>query len=78
MISMDIKQAIANGSDDKIVYVRPVATADLPDDVQSQIGSVETVYSVHNTSGDQLALVKDRHLAFALARQHDFAPVSVH
>lgn len=61
-----------------IVYVRPVAVADLPAEVRDQIGDMKTVYSVHDTEGQQLALVKDRPLAFMLARQHDLTPVSVH
>ncbi len=75
---MNTKYQFAPDADEKIVYVRPVATSDLPDEVQSQIGSVKTVYSVHNTAGEQLALVKDRKLAFVLARQNDLAPVNVH
>ena len=61
-----------------IVYVRPVATDGLPDEIKSQIGELDTVYSVHNSAGEQLALVKDRSLAFALARQNDLSPVNVH
>ena len=62
----------------RIVYVRPVQVADLPQDVQDQIGGAEVVYSVHAPDGKQLALVADRQMAFHLARAHDFAPVSVH
>lgn len=61
-----------------VVYVRPVAVADLPDDVQSEIGNMETIYAVHRADGERLALVKDRKLAFMLARQNDLAPVTVH
>lgn len=63
---------------DRIVYVRPVAVADLPDDVRDQMGALEVIYSVHGADGRQLALVADRTLAFHLAREHDFAPMSVH
>ncbi|WP_299791099.1 DUF1150 family protein [uncultured Marivita sp.] len=61
-----------------LVYVRPVAVADLPEDVQDEIGDQETIYAVHRADGERLALVKDRKLAFMLARQNDFAPVTVH
>ncbi|MGX9357051.1 DUF1150 family protein [Roseobacteraceae bacterium S113] len=61
-----------------IVYVKPVATADLPAEVREQAGDVETLYAVHNEMGEQLALVADRTMAFALARQNDMAPVTVH
>lgn len=67
------------GSDEsKIVYVRPVAMADLPQDVRDQATGIETLYAVHRADGERLALVADRNLAFVLARQHDFAPVTVH
>ena len=63
---------------DRIVYVRPVAVEDLPDDVRAQMDGLATIYSVHGADGRQLALVADRKLAFHLAREHDFTPVSVH
>lgn len=62
----------------RIVYVRPVQVADLPDEVREQIEGTEVVYSVHGADGQQLALVADKKLAFHLARAHDFAPMSVH
>ena len=63
---------------DRLVYVRPVLVSDLPDEVQAQAAGAATVYAVHNAEGDRLALVKDRQMAFVLARQNDFAPVNVH
>ncbi|MGL4235670.1 DUF1150 family protein [Tabrizicola sp.] len=63
---------------DRIVYVREIAVDDLPDDVREQMGEVDVVYSVHGVDGRRLALVADRKLAFHLAREHDFTPVSVH
>ncbi|EPX76334.1 DUF1150 family protein [Salipiger mucosus] len=64
--------------DAKIVYVRPVAARDLPEEVQEQLDGLETLYAVHRADGERLALVKDRALAFVLARQNDLAPVTVH
>ncbi|MCR9108182.1 DUF1150 family protein [Marivita sp. XM-24bin2] len=61
-----------------LVYVRPVAVADLPDEVRNEVGDTDTIYAVHRADGERLALVKDRKLAFMLARQNDFAPVTVH
>ena len=61
-----------------IVYVRPVAVKDLPDEVQAQAGGIENLYAVHAESGERLALVRNRELAFMLARQNDMAPVHVH
>lgn len=62
----------------RLVYVRPVDVADLPQDVQDQAQGVEQLYAVHDASGERLALVANRELAFVLARQNDFAPVPVH
>ncbi len=61
-----------------IVYVRPVAVKDLPQEVREQVSGLKTLYAVHNAEGERLALVKDRSLAFVLARQNDLAPVTVH
>lgn len=63
---------------ERIVYVRPVAVASLPEEVQAQLPGLETLYAVHNEEGERLALVRDRKLAFLLARQNDMAPVNVH
>ncbi len=63
---------------DQIVYIRPVAVADLPKEVRDQAMGVTELYAVHSAEGERLALVKDRKLAFILARQNDLAPVSVH
>ncbi len=63
---------------DRVVYVKPVAVADLPADIRAQAGDLEELFAVHNAEGEQLALVADRDLAFHLARQHDMSPVTVH
>ena len=63
---------------DRIVYVREVHVVDLPEEVREQLGEAEVIWSVHGADGRQLALVADRKLAFHLAREHDFTPVSVH
>lgn len=63
---------------ERIVYVRPVPVTSLPEPLRAQISGADTIYSVHTPDGTRLALVADRKLAFALARQHDFAPVNVH
>jgi hypothetical protein len=70
-------QGLPQGAD-RIVYVREVAVADLPEDVREQVGGMDVIWSVHGADGRQLALVADRRLAFHLAREHDFTPVSVH
>ena len=62
----------------RIVYVRPVAVASLPEEVREQAMGLETLYAVHDSDGERIALVRDRNLAFILARQNDMAPVNVH
>ena len=64
--------------DERIVYVRPVSTAILPDDVREKLGNIDEVYAVHSAAGERLALVTERDMAFVLARQNDLSPVAVH
>lgn len=64
--------------DDRIVYVRAVEVADLPSELREQAEGLTQIFSVHRGNGERLALVADKRLAFALAREHDYAPVSVH
>ncbi len=63
---------------EKIVYVRSVAVADLPAEIQAQAAGLDTLWAVHSDTGERLALVRDRRMAFALARQNDLAPVHAH
>jgi hypothetical protein len=63
---------------DRTVYVKMIAVSDLPAEVQQQAGELEQLYAVHDSAGQQLALVGNRKLAFHLAREHDYAPVMVH
>ena len=62
----------------QIVYVRQVKTADLPVEIQAQSQGRDTLYAIHAASGEVLALVPDRRMAFTVARQNEMAPVSVH
>lgn len=64
--------------EERLVYVRPVDVSELPRKMRDQAGDKGHIYAVHSSDGERLALVKDRKLAFALARQNDFAPVNVH
>jgi hypothetical protein len=63
--------------DHRIVYVREVKTADLPEEVRAQT-SLDHLYAIHAPNGAVLALVPDRAHAFVVARQNEFSPVSVH
>ena len=62
---------------ERIVYIRAVQVDELPADARKQIGDAP-VYAIHDQSGARLALVADRALAFAVARQNEMTPVSVH
>lgn len=75
---MDIEQNIPGAAAESIVYVRAVRVMDLPAELRPQAGGAETIYAVHAADGERLALVRDRLLAHALARQNDMAPVSAH
>ena len=74
---MDTKFNFAEVSD-RVVYVKPVDVADLPEDVREAAGDREQLFAVHDSDGQQLALVADRQMAFVLARQNDMRPVAVH
>ena len=75
---MNIKAFKDTDKQDRIVYVRPVIAEDLPSELRDQIEDGETLYAVHKSDGERLALVKDRKMAFMLARQNDLSPVTVH
>lgn len=62
----------------KIAYIRQIDLAELPEEVRSRLPGDAKVWGVHDADGQVLALAQDRRLAFALARQNDFAPVSAH
>lgn len=69
----------------KLVYIRTVSARDVLDDLIDEDGEItfdvedgDTLYSVHSSTGERLALVGDRELAFAAARQYEMNPVSVH
>ena len=63
---------------DRIVYVKPVKVAELPAEVRAQAEALYEIYAVHNSEGEQLALVANRSMAFALARENDMLPVTLH
>lgn len=75
---MDVTFENLQKPDARIVYVRSVKVAELPEEVRAEVGARDTLYAVHGANGERLALVAERGMAFALARQNDFAPVAVH
>jgi hypothetical protein len=75
---MDTKYNFGPEEGERIVYVREVAVAELPEEIRAQVMGLDTLYALHDAEGERLALVKDRKLAFILARQNHMAPVSAH
>lgn len=75
---MNTQYEFGNDADRTIVYVRSVNVGDLPHDIRQKMDGIETLYAVHSADGERLALVKDREMAFVLARQNDMEPVAVH
>lgn len=75
---MDTPFKFKENDKERIVYIRPVDISELPEEMRDQAKGRDHVYAVHSSDGSCLALVKDRKLAFALARQNDLAPVNVH
>ena len=71
-------ESTEESGEQKIVYIREVAVVDLPEDVQEQAAGLETLFAIGGEDGEQLALVRDRELAFVVARQNDMQPHSVH
>lgn len=70
--------SLPEAAEKRIVYVREVKTADLPDEVRARTGDLDHLYAIHDVGGDVLALVADRRQAFLVARQNEMSPVSVH
>lgn len=62
----------------RMVYVKPISVDALPRDVQDQAEGLKELFAVHDSEGQQLALVADRKLALALAVQNDYAPQPLH
>lgn len=75
---MDTKFDFGDSQLAQTVYVRKVATSTLPQDVQDKLDGISAMYAVHDVEGERLALVRDRNLAFTIARQNELQPVSVH
>jgi len=69
----------------KLVYIRAIPAEDVMDDLGDELDAEEIefeegaiVYSVHASDGERIALVGDRDVAFAAAKQYEMNPVSVH
>ena len=69
----------------KICYVRPVLARDVRDEIEREAQEVSeafaddsVLYALHGEDGARIALMSDREIAFAAARQHEMTPLSVH
>ena len=69
----------------KICYVRPVLARDVRDEIDREAQEVSeafaddsVLYALHGEDGARIALMSDREIAFAAARQHEMTPLSVH
>jgi hypothetical protein len=69
---------LGENRDDRVVYVKSVDVSGLPDDLREAAGNRSQLFAVHDSNGQQLALVADRKMAFTLARRNDMLPVTVH
>jgi len=76
---MDI-ETLAGLGVPNIVYVREILAGELAGELggQLEIPADTKLYSVHAANGERMAVVDDRDLAFAGAKQYDLEPVSVH
>ncbi len=63
---------------DKIVYLKPVDTSDLPEEVLEEAGGADQLWSIHNSEGDQLAFIADLNMAQDLAKQFEYTALTVH
>ncbi|MAM63053.1 DUF1150 family protein [Maritimibacter sp. UBA3975] len=75
---METNEYVMTEPVDNIVYVREVDVDELPDEIREQVEGDGKLYGVHSSEGERLALVGNRNLAFALARQNELSPVAVH
>jgi hypothetical protein len=69
---------LGENTGDRVVYVKSVDVSGLSDDLREAAGNREQLFAVHDSNGQQLALVADREMAFTLARRNDMLPVTVH
>jgi hypothetical protein len=64
--------------EDRVVYLKPVDKADIPEEIFEKTGDIERLWSVHNSEGEQLALVGDLAQAYDMAREFRYSPMTLH
>ena len=69
----DFRQFGAN-----LIYMKRVRTADLPVELQAEAGEFETLFSLHNARGEQVALVANPAVASHLAAENRMQLVTLH
>ena len=68
----------------KTCYVRPVLAGDVRDEIAREskrdlaLRDDSVLYALHAADGSRIALMSDREIAFAAAKQHEMVPVSLH
>ncbi len=69
----------------KVCYIRPVFARDVRDEIEREARDAcelfdddSVLYALHADDGSRIALMSDREIAFAAARQHEMTPVDVH
>lgn len=69
----------------KLCYVRPVYAHEVREEIDEDASDMvaafsddSILYALHADDGSRIALMSDREIAFAAARQHEMTPVSVH
>lgn len=63
--------------DSRIVYVRAIDIDEIPEAARMGV-TATSLYAIHDENGARLAVVADRDLAFAVARQNELTPLSAH
>lgn len=65
-----------------LVYVREVSAGDLMSagliPADSKVHPLQKLFTLCSADGRKIAIMDDRELAFAAAREHELHPVSVH
>lgn len=61
-----------------IVYLKPMNTADLPDELREQAGDMDQIFAVHNGEGAQVAYIADLKFAAHLAAENNVQIVTLH
>lgn len=71
-------------TDVKFCYVREVLAKDVREDLEMELDAAfafeddSVLYALYADDGSRIALMSDRDIAFAAARQHELTPLSVH